>query len=176
MTFIEYAVAITCFGFLFWYLIFPVISLPSIPYVRLLAWATRQQQTRSRRVLFIPIMVGAFVYRHLVPSLSYSVGIFGITNYFMQNASYPLVYAILGGILSLWIRAPSWGTNLTRTAISIVSYLLCFAILEAFVRRVDDIGFRIVKSVFTVLLAVFIIGLIIAFIFRMASKAKGDQH
>jgi hypothetical protein len=176
MTFIEYAIAIICFGFLFWYLIFMVISLPSMPFVGLLAWATREQKTHARRVLRVPIMVGAFVFRNLVPSLFYSLGIFAITNYFMQNASHPIIYAIVGGLLCLWIRAPSWETDLVGTVISVVSYLLYMAILEAFVRNVSDIGFRIVKSVFAVLLPVFIIGLITAFIFWVVSKARGDHR
>ncbi len=176
MMLIEYGIAIIGFGFLFWYLILMVISLPSMPFVGLLTWARGEKKTPAKRALFVPIIVGSFVFRNLLPSIFYSVGIFAITNYFMQSASYPIVYAILGGLLCFWIRAPSWGTNLARTVISVFSYLLYVAILEAFVRNVSDIGFRIVKSVFGVLLPIFIIGLIIALIFWAVSKARGDQR
>ena len=99
MHFIEYGVCIVCFWFLFWYLIFTMVSLPSMDFIPLLSWATEGSVTKSKRMLFIPILIGSFLFGTLVPVLFYSSGIFAITYAFMRDASHPMVYAVIGGLL-----------------------------------------------------------------------------
>ncbi len=176
MNFIKYGIALVCFEFLFWYFIFLIVSLPSMPFVGLIAWATGEEKTQAKRTLLIPILIGAFIFGNLIPSLFYSAGIFAITNYFMLHATHPMVYAVIGGLLCLWTRAPSGETNLFGTLISVVSYILYMTILKTFGQNVSDMGFRIVNLVFAVLIPVFIIGLITAFIFWIISKTRGDQQ
>jgi len=176
MNFIKYGIALACFEFLFWYVIFLIVSLPSMPFVGLIAWATGEQKTQAKRTLFIPILIGAFIFGNLIPSLFYSAGIFAITNHFMLDAMHPMVYAVIGGLLCLWTRAPSGETNIFGTIISVVSYILYMTILKTFGQNVGDMGFRIVNLVFAVLIPVFIIGLIAAFVFWIVSKARGGQQ
>jgi hypothetical protein len=176
MNFIKYGIALVCFELLFWYFIFLIVSLPSMPFVGLIAWATGEEKTQAKRTLLIPILIGAFIFGNLIPSLFYSVGIFAITNHFMLDATHPMVYAVIGGLLCLWTRAPSGETNLFGTLISVVSYILYMTILKTFGQNVSDMGFRIVNLVFAVLIPVFIIGLITAFIFWIISKTRSDQQ
>ena len=118
MNFIKYGIALVCFEFLFWYFIFLIVSLPSMPFVGLIAWATGEEKTQAKRTLLIPILIGAlYFFGNLIPSLFYSAGIFAITNYFMLHATHPMVYAVIGGLLCLWTRAPSGETNLFGTLI-----------------------------------------------------------
>jgi cellobiose-specific phosphotransferase system component IIC len=89
---------------------------------------------------------------------------------------HPMVYAVIGGLLCLWTRAPSGEKNILGTIISVVSYILYMTILKTFGQNMGDMGFRIVNLVFAVLIPVFIIGLIAAFVFWIVSKARGGQQ
>jgi hypothetical protein len=155
---------------------FLIVSLPSMPFVGLVAWATGEQKTQAKRMLLIPILIAAFIFGNLIPSLFYSAGIFAITNYFMLDATHPMVYAVIGRLLCLWTRAPSGETNLFGTLISVVSYILYMTVLKTFGQNVSDMGFRIVNLVFVVLIPVFMIGLITAFIFWIVSRARSHQQ
>jgi len=80
MHFIKYVIAIICFEFLFWYFIFMIVSLPSMAFLPLLTWATEEARTRAKKILFVPILVGMFIFGTLLPALFYSGGIFVTTN------------------------------------------------------------------------------------------------
>lgn len=176
MNFIEYGFTIICFEFLFWYYIFLILSLPSMPFIYLLRGATREQKTHAKKALLVPILVGLFVFGTLVPVLFYSAGIFAITNFFMHYASHPVVYAVVGGLLCFAIIAPSGERNLLGVVVSVASYILYMTILGEFGQNVSDMGFRIVNVMLAILVPVFIVGLIIRFVFWVVSKARGGRH
>ncbi len=172
MHFIKYAIAIICFEFLFWYLIFIIISLPSMAFLPLLSWATEEHRSRAKKILSIPILVGMFLFGTLLPALFYSGGIFATTNYFMKGASHPMLYAIIGGLLCFWCVAPSGETNLLAILVSVVSYILYMTILKTFGQSIGDTGFGIVDWILAILLPLLLIGLIIAFICWIISKFR----
>lgn len=172
MHFIKYAIAIICFEFLFWYFIFMIVSLPSMAFLPLLTWATEEARTRAKKILLVPILVGMFIFGTLLPALFYSGGIFVTTNYFMNGASHPMVYAIIGGLLCFWVAAPNGETNLLAMLVSVVSYVLYMTILKTFGQNVGDIGFAIVDWILAILLPLLFIGLIIAFISWIISKFR----
>ena len=136
MHFIKYGIVIVCFEFLFWYLIFMIVSLPSMAFVQFLTWATDGDRTKTKRILLTPILIGGFLFGNLVPSLFFSAGIFVITNYFMMDASHPMVYAIVGGLLCFLSIAPSGEANLMGMLISVLSYILYMTILKTYVLKV----------------------------------------
>lgn len=172
MHFIEYAVCIVCFEFLFWYLIFTIVSLPSMAFIPLLSWATEGNVTKSKRMLAIPILIGAFLFGTLVPVLFFSSGIFAITYHFMRDASHPMVYAVIGGLLCFWIRAPSGEANFPGILISGVSYILYMTILKTFGQNVNDMGFTIVNVFLAIMIPVLLVGLIIVFFSWAVSRMK----
>jgi hypothetical protein len=153
-----------------------IVSLPSMAFVPLLVWATEGNRTKSKRILYIPILIGTFLFGTLVPILFYSAGIFAITDYFMRAASHQMVYAIVGGLLCFWIRAPSGETNVLGILVSVVSYILYMTILKTLGQNVSDMGFTIVKLILAILFPVLILGLIITFLSWVVSKLKGVKN
>ena len=149
-----------------------MVSLPSMAFIPLLSWATEGSVTKSKRMLFIPILIGSFLFGTLVPVLFYSSGIFAITYAFMRDASHPMVYAVIGGLLCFWIRAPSGEANFPGILISGVSYILYMTILKTFGQNVNDMGFAIANVMLVILILVSVIGLIIFFFSWAVSKVK----
>lgn len=175
MHFIKYVIAITCFEFLFWYLIFMIISLPSMAFIPWLTWATEEERTKIKKILFVPILIGMFLFGTLLPALFYSGGIFATTSYFMKGASHPVVYAIIGGLLCFWFAAPSGETNLLAVLLSVILYILYMTILKTFGQNIGDIGFSIVNWILAILLPLLFIGLIIAVISWIISKFRKQK-
>jgi len=145
-------------------------------FMPLLTWATEGNRTRAKKVLFVPIFVGTFVFGTLLPALFYSGGIFAITTYFMKGASHPVVYAIIGGFFCFWFAAPSGETNLLAVLLSVVSYILYMTILKTFGQNIGDIGFAIVDWVLAILFPLLCIGLIIAFLSWIISKFRKQNE
>lgn len=153
-----------------------VVSLPSVAFIRLFSWATEGNATKAKGILLIPILAGSFLFGTLVPVLFYSAGIFTITHTFMTDASHPMVYAIIGGLLCLWMRAPSGETNVLGILISVVSYILYMTVLDIFGRNMTIMGLASVNLILAILLPVLAIGLIISFLSWVISKMKRDKQ
>jgi hypothetical protein len=151
---------------------FMIVSLPSMAFLLLLAWAAEGDNTTAKKIFFIPIIFGSFLFGTLVPVLFYSSGIFAVTQHFMRESTHPIVYAIVGGLLCLLIRAPSGEANGLGILTSVVSYILYMTILKTFGHNVSDMGLRIVSLFLAILLPVFSIGLVIALFSWIVSKTK----
>ena len=174
MHFLKYIIAIIFFEFLFWYAIFMVINLPSMTFIHLLTWAREKDITKAKRILVVPISVGIFLFGTLVPALFYSGGIFVTTNYFMLSATHPVVYAIIGGIISFCFISPKFETNILAMLISIVLYILFMTNLKTFGQNIGDIGFTIVDWLLPILI-LFLIGLAISWLISKFRRQNDNK-
>lgn len=153
-----------------------IVSLPSMAFIRLLSWATEGNATKAKSILLIPILTGSFVFGTLVPVLFYSAGVFTITHSFMTDAPHPMVYAVIGGLLCLWMHAPSGETNVPGILISVVSYILYMTVLTIFGQNMTIMGLAMVNVILAILLPVLAIGLIMSFISWVISKMQRDKE
>jgi len=141
----------------------------------LIAWVSEDAITLSKKILSVPIIILAFIFGTLVPALFYSAGIFAIVNQFIQIASHPMVYIVIGGLLCFWFAAPSGETSLLAVIVSVASYILYMTIFKTFGHSISNIGFAIIDWILAILIPIFIIGLIIAFITWIVSKFRDSS-
>lgn len=125
MSFIWFILALVFFGFCFWKFIFVLLTLPSIPAMRLFSFATEKTLRKWVKwcLLAISLVIG-FLFGTLLPVFVYGGTLALIANRFAEKASYPMVYWIIGGILSFFIMAPSGETNPLGMVLSLASFLL----------------------------------------------------
>jgi len=152
-----------------------ILSLPSMGLMTLIAWVSEDAITLSKKILSVPIIILAFIFGTLVPALFYSAGIFAIVNQFIQIASHPMVYIVIGGLLCFWFAAPSGETSLLAVIVSVASYILYMTIFKTFGHSISNIGFAIIDWILAILIPIFIIGLIIAFITWIVSKFRDSS-
>jgi len=172
MSFIKFIILIICFEFLYWRILSTIITLPAFPFVLLGVWALKGKKTLVKKISLVTSFIFGFIFGTLIPVLFFSAGIFGITSYFIQIASYPWVYIILGGLFCFWIAAPNGETNIFGVLISIVSYICYMTIFKAMGHTIDNIGQTIINWILAILIPLFILVLIIAFFRWVVSKLK----
>lgn len=170
MNFIKFAVSLLCFGYLFWYVLMLVISLPSWGLAPVVMWVTEGKRSTMKRILVIPVLLLSLILGMLLPAGFYSAGIFAITSYFMQQASHPWLYVIIGGLMCFWFVAPSGETNILAILISLGCYVLFMTIMEPIGEQISNIGDSIIGWTFGILFIFLVVGLLIAFVVWLVKK------
>lgn len=149
-----------------------VIYIPAMGIIPILAWVTGGEKTVTKRFMLIPLLIISFIFGVVIPAVFYSAGIFTIVLNFMDKASYPWIYVVIGGLLCLWFASPKGETNAIAMLCSIVSYGLFMTIMKSFGRGIDDLGQSIIDRVIGIMVLVFIIGSVVAFIIWFINKMK----
>ena len=165
--------AIFIFRFIFWHIIFFVVSgLPSIPFMGLLSWVIEGDKTIIKKILFFPIIAGSFLFGSLLPALFYSAGIFFVTAISMESSSYPIVYAIIGGISCLRLQPPRGQSSGIASLTSLISYICFMTFAKTYGAAITGISLIILTWALRLLIPIVIIGLVVAFISWVIAKTR----
>ena len=125
MHFVWFVVTVVIFQYIYWHWIFIVLTLPSIPAMWLSTFAVENTQQKWIKWFGLTVSYAiGFLFGTLLPVFVYG-GVLALTvSHFAENASYPMVYWIIGGIVSFTIMAPSGETTLLGMFLSLASFLL----------------------------------------------------
>ncbi len=170
MNFIKFAVSLLCFGYLFWYVLMIIISLPSWGLAPIVIWVSENNRSLMKRFFYIPVLLLALFLGTFLPAGFYSAGIFAITSYFMQQASYPWLYIIIGGLVCFSFSAPSGETNLLGMLSSLGCYILFMTIMEPIGEQISNIGDSIIGWTIGIMLIFLAVGLLIVFVVWLFKK------
>jgi hypothetical protein len=129
MNFIKFIVSLILFKLLY-HFFFSIIILPCFPFISLTAWAQEGKKILAKMILLAPIAIGVFIFGNLVPVFVFSTGVFIITGFFVETASYPWIYIVLGGLWCLFISAPNGEANIVGILMSIAFYICHMTIFK----------------------------------------------
>lgn len=105
-----------------------------------------------KKVFLVPILAGAFTFGTLVPVLFYCAGVFSITAHFMEDASHPMVYAVLCGSTCAFISAPGGESSVAGFYISVISYILFMTTMQVYGHAIAEVGMSLGGIVFVILI------------------------
>jgi len=125
MKFLTFILTLGCSYWLFWHVLYLIISLPGYGVAKTIQWVVSDEPTpakRPRRRLFWPLMALAFLMGTIVPSTLYAGLIFAVASLYAHSAVHPWLYLALGGLCSLTVIAPSGEINIAGVLVSFISY------------------------------------------------------
>ena len=172
MNFVWFIIAQILWGLLFWYFIGMIISLPSMPFILLMGYASENIEKKWAKILLPIAVFFGFIFGTLLLCLIFGGGVGLIASNFSEKATYPLVYLIIGGFMAFTISAPSGETNCLAMALSLLSYILTVNMKN--IANMMGITVAILYNLVWIVLIIFILSMIIGGIFgwlKSGSKA-----
>jgi len=135
-------------------------------------WVLEGKRTTIKKILAIPIFIGGFIFGIAIPVLFFSAGVFAATSYFMQTASHPWVYIILGGLFCFWVAIPNGERNVLGVLTSVIFYMLFMTLPQAMGHGIISTGKVAPKWALIILLAFFLFDLITYFCVWLVIKLE----
>ena len=122
MLFIKYIILCILAYIAFWFLGTLLIGLPGMGMALLLVHLVEKGEGALKKILLIPVVILSFLFNHTLFALAWGMIISIITYFTMVEATYPVLYFILGCIAALSIGAPSGETNVFVSVQSLFIY------------------------------------------------------